>query len=375
MFERIFNMLKKEFIQLLRDPKMRPIILVMPIVQLVIFGYAANTDVRDVSLAVVDLDHTPRSRELVDRFVGSTYFHVVSRTDDEREITRLLDSSDAQVVLRINSGFGGAVDAGRSAPVQLLLDGTDSNSARIILTYAARIAADYSQMVNLQQAQRLTGPVNSPTMDFQYRTWFNENLESRLFYIPGVIAILLMISVLMLTSMAVVREKEIGTMEQVIVTPIRPVEFILGKSLPFMLVGYLDVVLISVVGVLWFGVPIRGPLSVLFLGTTLHLLTAVGTGLVISTIARTQQQALMTTFFINFPMILLSGFMFPIANMPQVVQWLTYANPMRYYIVTVRGIFLKGVGLDILWPEMIGLAILGTLALILAAKRFKKTAT
>jgi len=211
------------------------------------------------------------------------------------------------------------------------------------------------------------------SVELQSRAWFNENLESRNFYVPGVIAIIVMLITLMLTSMAVVREKEIGTMEQIMVTPITPAEFILGKTVPFALIGFADVALITLVGVLWFKVPIRGNLLLLFGATTLYLMSTLGVGLLISTVSRTQQQAMMSTFFFYFPAVLLSGFMFPIANMPTVIQWFTYLNPLRYFLVIVRGIFLKGIGPEVLWPQMLALAIMGTVFLWFASSRFQKT--
>ena len=210
-------------------------------------------------------------------------------------------------------------------------------------------------------------------MDLEIRAWFNENLESRNFYVPGVIALLVMLITLLLTSMAVVREKEIGTMEQIMVTPITPKEFILGKTLPFALISLVDVVLITLVGVFWFEVPIQGSLWLLLVATSLYLMTTLGMGLFISTVSRTQQQAMMSAFFFQFPAVLLSGFVFPIANMPEVVQWLTYLNPLRYFLIIIRGIFLKGVGMNILWPQMAALAVMGLLILWLASRRFRKT--
>jgi ABC-2 type transport system permease protein len=221
---------------------------------------------------------------------------------------------------------------------------------------------------------RLKGVYQEPgSVELQSRAWFNENLESRNFYVPGVIAILVMLITLMLTSMAIVREKEIGTMEQIIVTPITPAEFIIGKTVPFALIGFADVVLITVVGVFWFEVPVRGSLPLLFVATALYLMTTLGMGLLISTVSRTQQQAMMSTFFFYFPAVLLSGFMFPIANMPRVIRWLTFLNPLRYFLVIIRGIFLKGVGPGVLWPQMLALAVMGLLTLWIASKRFRKT--
>jgi len=277
-------------------------------------------------------------------------------------------------VLVMNKGFGDDVRSGRTASLQLIVDGTDSNTAGIVLQYSAKIVGDYSQKILLTRFARLRGSTHRPAqVELETRAWFNENLESRNFYVPGVIAVIVTLLTLMLTSMAVVREKEIGTMEQIMVTPITPMEFILGKTLPFALICFVDVILVTVVGVLWFKVPIRGSLPLLFFGTALYLMTTLGIGLLISTVSRTQQQAMMTTFFFFMPAILLSGLMFPIANMPTLIQWITYANPTRYFLVIIRGIFLKGVGADILWPQMVALAIIGLVTLLFTSRRFKKT--
>jgi drug efflux transport system permease protein len=374
MWERIKHMLVKEFIQVLRDPKMRGVIFLMPIIQVLVFGYAVTTDVKHVRTAIYDLDNTRATRELVDRFARSGYFDVVARVTDDRQAQALMDHGEVRALLRMNRGFENDMRAGRPAALQVIVDGTDSNTAGIVLEYSRKIAAQLSREVAVTRGTRGLGMLpQTAAIDLETRAWFNENLESRNFYVPGVIAIIVMLITLMLTSMAVVREKEIGTMEQIMVTPITPVEFILGKTLPFALIGFADVVLVTVIGVLWFEVPIRGNLVLLFAGTALYLLTTLGLGLLLSTVSQTQQQAMMGTFFIYFPAVLLSGFMFPIANMPVVVQWLTYLNPLRYFLVIVRGIFLKGVGTEILWPQMGALGLMGTLTLWLASRRFRKT--
>jgi len=374
MIERIKQMLIKEFIQIFRDPRMKAVIFLMPAVQLVVFGYAVTTDVRHVRLAVYDLDHSEASRELIARFVKSGYFDIAAYAATAEQVRRRMDRGQVQAAVQINRGFMEDLRAGRTAVVQLLLDGTDSNTAAVVLDYSARITREFSEQVWLSRLSRYPGSPPEPTgVQLRTRAWFNENLESRNFYIPGVIAIIVMLITLMLTSMAVVREKEIGTMEQILVTPITPSEFILGKTVPFALIGFADVVLITLLGVFWFGVPIRGNLFLLFGATALYLMTTLGVGLLISTVSQTQQQAMMSTFFFYFPAVLLSGFMFPIANMPAVIQGLTYLNPLRYFLVIVRGIFLKGVGPGILWPQMVALAGMGLVVLWLASRRFRKT--
>jgi ABC-2 type transport system permease protein len=374
MLEHLKHMLIKEFLQVLRDPRMRAVIIAIPIAQVLIFGYAVSTDVRDIRTAVYDQDNTPRSRDLVDRFSGSGYFRVVRRLGREEDVGNVLDRGEAKAVLRIDRGFGDAVGAGRTGRVQLLLDGTDSNTASLVLKYAARITADENERMLARTVRRATGhgPPPPPVV-LAERAWFNPNLDSREYFLPGVIALLVMVVSLLLSSMAIVREKEVGTIEQIMVTPIGRLEFILGKTIPFALIGFLDVGLIAAVAVFWFGVPIRGNPLVLLASTGLYLMSTLGVGLLISTISRTQQQAMMTAFFFMQPALLLSGFLYPIANMPAVVRWLTYLNPLRYFLVIIRGVFLKGVGVEILWPQMAALAVLGTLLLVLAAGRFKKT--
>lgn len=376
IWERVKRMLVKEFIHIFRDPKMKGVIFLMPIIQVLVFGYAVTTDVKNVATAVVDLDNSTASRELVARFENSGYFDVVTIIENEAQVREVLDRGTVHAVLRLNKGFENELRAGRTAQLQVLLDGTDSNTAGIVLDYSARIAGELSHTILIERISQLKGVYRPPVgVDIQTRAWFNENLESRNFYVPGVIAILVMLITLMLTSMAVVREKEVGTMEQIMVTPITPAEFILGKSLPFALIGFADVIVITLIGVFWFEVPIRGNLALLFLATALYLMTTLGIGLLISTVSQTQQQAMMSTFFFYFPAVLLSGFMFPIANMPHLIQWLTYANPLRYFLVIIRGIFLKGVGPTVLWPQMLALAIMGFVTLWAASRRFQKTMT
>jgi ABC-2 type transport system permease protein len=277
-------------------------------------------------------------------------------------------------VLRLNHGFAEDLRAGRTARLQVLVDGSDSNTASIALSYAMKIASAYSQQVLVERVERASGPAGKTgRIELRTRAWFNENLESRNFFVPGVLVIVVALSTLLLTSMAIVREKEIGTMEQILVAPITPLEFILGKTVPFALIGYADVLLVTLIGVFWFEVPIHGNLGVLLLCTTLFLMNTLGGGLLISTFSQTQQQAMMSTFFCFFPAMLLSGFAFPVANMPLPVQWLTLFNPICYFLVIVRGIFLKGVGVSVLWPQMWPLLAMGVVLLTLAVRRFHKT--
>lgn len=374
MWERIKHMLIKEFIEVFRDPRMKVMIFFVPIMQLLVFSYAASTDVRHVATAVYDLDNTVSSRELAGRFVKSGYFDVVEYISSDARERQLLDKGKVQVVLHMDRGFEGDLLAGRPAPFQMIVDGTDSNTAGIVLGYSNTIVHRFSQEILAQRVHRLNGDVSQlGQIILQTRTWFNENLESRTYFVPGVIALMITLLTLLLTSMAVVREKEIGTMEQIMVTPIRPVEFILGKTVPFALISFVDLVLVTLVGVVWFEIPVRGSFVLLVFATSVYLLSTLGIGLLISTVSQTQQQALMSTFFFFMPAVLLSGFMFPIANMPVPVQWLTYLNPMRYAMLILRDIFLKGVGMNILWPQITALAVIGAATLGLASRRFRKT--
>ena len=374
MFERLKAMLVKEFIQVLRDPRMRFVVLVIPVVQTIIFGYAVNTDVRQVATALYDLDNSSQSREIAARFLKSGYFQLREQVYDEKRARELIDRGEVKAVLRMNHGLGEQLAGGRGGAVQLILDGTDSNTAGIALNYATRIVASYSAELQLDAASRRAGrQFQFRGVELASRAWYNENLESRNFYVPAVITNIVFIITMLLSSMAVVREKEIGTIEQVIVTPIGKGEFILGKTIPFVLIGFINVTLISLVAVFWFEVPLRGSIALLFGATALFLMSSLGIGLLISTVSRTQQQAMMTAFFVIFPSILLSGFAFPIESMPPLVQWITYLNPMRFFLVIIRAIFQKGVGIDILWPQLLALLIIGVSILSTAVLRFKKT--
>ena len=366
MFQRIKHILIKEFLQSLRDPRMRAVLVAVPVLQSLIFGYAVTTDVRNVSIAILDYDNTPQSRELIAGFTGSGYFQIAHRLTNVREIRDLFDRGSVKAALEIHSGFGARIAARRQAAVQMIVDGTDSNTAGVVLNYAGRVVRRYNTEV-------LQGATVLQPVDLRSRAWFNENLTSRNFYVPGVIALLLALITLMLSSMAIVREKEIGTIEQIIVTPITRVEFILGKTVPFALIGLIDVFIITGICLYWFEVPVRGSFTLLLVSTCLYLLSTLGIGLLISTMSSTQQQAMMSAFFVFFPAVLLSGFLFPITNMPAWIQWLTYINPLRYILVIIRGIFLKGIGVEILWPEMLALFILGSSLLWLASLRFQKT--
>jgi ABC-2 type transport system permease protein len=374
MFERVKYMLIKEFIQVFRDPRMRIVIFVIPCFQVFVISYAVSTDVKHVRTALYDLDNSQASRDLTARFVQSGYFDVTDRVGDDARAQYLLDHSDVSVVLRFNHGFAQALDAGRTARLQIFIDGTDSNTAAIVSSYAVQIATAYSEHVLTERVERVAGPAGKiGRFQLLTRAWFNENLDSRNFFVPGVLVVVVALATLLLTSMAIVREREIGTMEQIMVTPITPAEFILGKTIPFAVIGFMDLSLVTLITVFWFQVPIHGSVLLLYASTGLFLMTTLGMGLLISTVSRTQQQAMMTTFFCFFPAMLLSGFNFPIANMPVPVQWLTLLNPIRYFLVIIHGIFSKGVGIDVLWPQMLPLLVMGIALLWLAVRRLHKT--
>jgi len=374
VFERIKFILIKEFLQILRDPKMRAILFLSPLLQIVIYGYAANTDIQNIPTAAFDLDNTKESRELIRRFKYSKYFNIKYYVYDEGREDELIDKTKVNTVIRINRGFGRELVGNKSANLQIVVDGTDSNTANIILGYADAIVQRYASEAFDERMQIYFkgGEVAYPKVDLRDRSWFNVNLISRNYYIPGVIALTITIMSLVLTSMAIVREKEVGTMEQLMVTPISPLELILGKLAPFGIIAIFQVTLLTAVGVFWFKIPMNGSVSLLFIATCVYLLTSLGVGLFISTISSTQQEAVLSTFLFFFPASLLSGFMFPIMNMPKVIQYVTYLNPLRYYIVILRGIFLKGVGIKILWPQILILLIMGTAIITLSSLWFKK---
>ncbi|HSW50320.1 MAG TPA: ABC transporter permease [Bryobacteraceae bacterium] len=382
MWRRIYEILRKEFRQVLREPRMRGMLIGPPIIQLLIFGYAVNLDVENSRIAWMDQDRTPQSRELLAGFQGSRHFRVVATPASDGELQQLLDHGRVQLAVRVLPGFGRDIQRGRTAQVQILVDGTNSNTASIAASQAGALVSAYgSKVMAAQMNQRLVGrtmaaggPVNLevPVLTFRSRAWFNPDLRSRNYFVPGVVVNIITLITLMMTAMGIVREKEIGTMEQLMVTPIRPVELILGKTLPFALVGLLDVLLVTGVAMLVFQIPLRGSVLLLLFSSVLFLMTTLGAGLFISTICGTQQQAMMSSFFFFNPAFMLSGFTFPIRNMPEVVQYLTYLNPLRYFIEIVRGIFLKGSGISTLWPQMLALFIFGLAILTGSVLRFHK---
>ena len=375
MFERIKAILIKEFKEVLRDPRMRSIIFISPLIQILIFGYAANKDINYIPTAIYDQDNTKESRQLLHKFVYSGYFVPKYYIHDAGQQDKLIDQGLVGAIIRIDRGFGRNLNANKPANIQLILDGSDSNTAMIVMGYANTIASKYQyDLIQDEAATKGLAPI-WPSIELRERAWFNENLISRNYYLPGVIASIVTIMSLLLTAMAIVREKEIGTMEQLIVSPLRPVELILGKLLPFGVIALVQFVLITGLGVFWFHIPLKGSIFLLTLATVIYLLTTLGAGLFISTIASTQQEAMMSVFLFYMPTFLLSGFAYPIANMPEIIRWLTVVNPMRYFLTVIRGVFLKGIGIDVLWVQLIPLLIFGVTVITLSTLRFKKKLT
>ncbi len=373
MFKRVRYLFVKELIQVLRDKRMRVTLIFPPIFQLIVFGYAANLDVKNIRTALRDLDQTVESREVMDRFRSSKYFRVDAYPQTPKEIEDLIIRGDVVLSIEIPSGFSRKVKKGNTGTIQIVVDGTESNTALIALGYVGQILSDYSSALIVRKLNQ-AGMVDfeEAGVELQNRIWFNANLESRFFYVPGVIASIAFLIPIILTAQAIVREREIGTLEQIMVTPIRSWELMLGKTLPFALIGFLDVIMIALIGVFWFKIPFRGNPLILLLGNVLFLMSAVGIGLFISTVSSTQQQAQISAFFFMNPAFILSGFAFPLENIPQWLQYITYINPLRYFIIIVRGVFLKGIGLEILWPQLVALAILGGIAILFSSLRFQK---
>jgi ABC-2 type transport system permease protein len=372
-WRRILHLMRKELLQLRRDPQMLRILFASPLFQLFVFGYAVSTDIRHVATALLDQDHTVQSRELAERFVRSGYFDIERRPEGPREVDGLLDTGSVQAALVIPRGFAADLAAERTARVQLLVDGSDSMSAAMIAGYAGGIAGEYSSRVAADRLERLRARVQRvPSVEERTRVWYNPELKSVRYMVPGVLSMILFLVTMLMTSMAIVKEREIGTLEQLVVTPITPGELIVGKTLPYIGIGFVEMLLVMALSTFWFRVPVAGSVTLLFALSLVFIFTSLGLGLFISTISHTQQQAMMSTFFFMLPSILLSGFIFPIANMPVAIQWLTHVIPLRYFLVIVRGIFLKGNGFAILWPQVAVLVVFGVAILGLSALRFRK---
>jgi drug efflux transport system permease protein len=369
---RIRELVRKEWRQMFRDPRMKQLIFVSPIVQLIVFGYAVNTDVRYAPLLFIDRDRTAESRGLAEVLESSGEFRVVRSDGAPGAAARGLDRGEVLVVVEVPPQFSRDLGSGQPVEVQVLVDGTHSMSANLARGAAAQVIESYV---------RRGGPTNRAIpaagggLEMRPQAWYNPDLKSRVYNVPAVAGVLLMLMALLLTSMAVVRERELGTLEQLMVSPLSPGELILGKTIPVAAVALMQLVLVISVARLWFGVPFRGNPLVLLLGALLYILSGLGIGLLISTVSRTQQEAFMAMFLIFLPAMLLSGFMFPVASMPVVFQYLTLLNPIRHFLDVVRGVFLRGAGLDMLWPQFLALGLLAAALLTLATRRFRKRLT
>jgi ABC-2 type transport system permease protein len=369
-FQRILALLSKEFSQLFKDKKLLPLVFVAPVAQLVFMGYAASLDVKNVSIVLCDLDKTASSRGFVTSFTNSGYFTIEYSTEDYASIQQYLDNHKATLALVIPKGFGNKLLRKESAKVQVLLDGSEGSAAAVTMGYVNQIIMKYSTSI---LAEMVGAGQTIASVTTETRAWYNPALKSRNFMVPGVLVMILLITTTNLTSMAIVKEKEIGTLEQLLVTPIKAPELILGKLVPFIIIAFVNVCVVLVAMVVGFGIPVKGSLGLLFLLSSFFLLTSLGLGLFVSTVSRTQQQAMMTTmFFIIMPMMYLSGFVFPVENMPKILQLISYGIPMRHFLIIVRSIILKGVGLQMLWFEALALLGMGTFILVLSMLRFHR---
>lgn len=369
----IAEIVRKEFYQLRHDPRMLLVSVMAPVLQVILLGYAATTDIKNSTMVVCDLDHTQESRDLVRDFTNSGYFIARYDVDSPTGVDEHIERAKANIGLVIPNGYGRDLLARTPASVQVILDGADANTANVLLGYATQIVSTRSgeilkRYATLLRAARVGSIVPEP------RVWFNPDLKSANYMVPGVVALVLMIITMTLTSLGIVKEKEIGTLEQLMVTPIRPLELILGKLVPFVLIGFVDMTIVLGLARYWFGVPMLGSVVLLFVLSALFILTTLGLGLFISTIAKSQQQAmLIAQFFFFMPFMFFSGFIVPIGNMPVWIQYISYLIPLRYFLEIVRGIFLKGTDAGELWPQALALAAFGVTILALSIMRFRKT--
>ncbi|OGS19920.1 MAG: ABC transporter permease [Elusimicrobia bacterium RIFOXYA2_FULL_39_19] len=369
---RIIHIVKKEYIQTFKDKRMIMLIFVAPVIQLILLGYAVNMDIKHISTAIIDRDKTFESRDLIKDLSSSGYFDITGYYENEQNVHSVFQKEKAEVVISIPPGFARKLKRMEKAPLQFLVDGSDSNFATIASNTIAQAVRKYADKYSRKMLERAKYSVKIPKINVEVRVWYNPEIKSSNYMVPGVICMILLVVTTMLTSMAITREREIGTMEQLMVTPIKPIELMLGKLIPFAIVGLCDVGLIVAAAVAIFGVPFNGNIFLLFFLSGLFLLTTLGMGLFISTISHTQQQAMMSTFMFIMPSIILSGFFFPVANMPKLAQYVTYLIPLRYFLNILRSIFLKGSGLDVLWPDALALLVFGVGIILLSAMRFKK---
>jgi ABC-2 type transport system permease protein len=371
-FDVIVEIIKKEFYQIRRDRKMLVVSIIAPFLQVILLGYAATTDIINTTMVICDQDKTQESRDFIQGFTNSGYFVIRYAVNTPPQVDAYITNGKASIALVIPTGFARDLLGRQTTQVQIVLDGADANTANILLGYATQIISSYSQNVVAQYANRIAGH-NIAMVVPEPRVWFNPDLLSSNFMVPGVVALVLMIITMTLTSLGIVKEKEMGTLEQLMVTPIRPHELILGKLIPFSLIAFLDVTIVLAVARYWFKVPLLGSIPLLFGLSGLFILTTLGLGLFISTIAKSQQQAmLIAQFFVFMPFLFLGGFAFPIANMPKIIQFFSYVIPLRYFLEILRGIFLKGSGLRELWTQAVALLVIGVVVLTVSVLRFHK---
>jgi len=361
---RIFALIIKEFLTLFKDPKSRTVVIGPPIIQLILFGYAATFDLTDIPYAFEDLSRSVESREFLSGVSGSPYFHLVGEVRGEKAIQEMIDSREVRFVLRIGQTFSKDLQAGRDAPVQALLDGRNSNTAGIIGNYLSNVVGQYNTM-------RLTRTSRASPSILVSRIYYNENALSRNFFVPGIVGVIAMVVTLLVTALSVAREREHGTFDQLLVTPLSPIGILIGKATPGLVIGLLESSLIMLAAVYWFEVPLRGNLGLLYLGLFFFIFAAVGVGLMISSLSVTMQQALLGSFLFLMPSVLLSGFATPIANMTQVVRWITLINPLRYVLVLIRGVFIENSPTYVLLMQVWPLALIGLACMALAVVMFR----
>ena len=366
MWARIWALIVKEFLAVWKDKRSRSVIIGPPILQLLVFGYAATFDVNHVATAIFNEDSGLASRQLVARFEGSPSFEIVGHLSRQADIAKVIDPKQARLFVHLGQNFSRDLIAHRPATVQLIVDGRESNTALIVLSYASRIISEFN-------SEWLTAHGEAaPPAQLVVRSWFNPNLESQWFIVPGIVALLTLVVTTVVTALSVAREREVGTFEQLLVTPFRPFEILVGKSSPAMIIGLVEGTAIVAVGAFWFGVPLRGDLLLLYAGMFLYILSVIGVGLMISSVSRTQQQAILGAFLFVVPAVILSGFATPIANMPPIIQDLTLANPMRYFLIIVRGTFLEGLPASLIYSRLWPMAAIAAITLFGASWMFRR---
>lgn len=376
--ENIRSMLKKEFRQLFRDVKMRAVMIGPPVMMVLVFGYAVNTDVKEARFALHDEDRTVMSREFVRKFEASPYFSLYADVNSPKDAVNMLDMGDIDFYLEIEKNFSRNIRRGNTSQVQVILDGSDSSRASVIMSYINNISAEYMQShlrnrVKLEVMTRQAAGRRMPGLAVpEQRIFFNQDLKSINYFLPGILGLLISLITIMLTAMSIVKEREAGTIEQINVSPLHPFEYLMGKMIPFGIIGFVDMFIVTVIAITWFRVPFQGSLVFMLVCGLFYIVSTLSIGLYISTISMTQQQAMLSSFLFFIPALLLSGFIFPIYSMPESIQLVTYLNPLRYFINITRGVFLKGVGFSVLWPDILLMILIGITLLVMSVKSYSK---